>query len=288
MAREKKKNEVSFRPRTITEAVYELSKADMDIIDILLTQIGDISDIDDNLHYEINVTDYMEYFGLKQDNKSAYRKLEQAVKGLYEKGFTIYGDKSLICYHWVQGAEYVKGEGRIDIEVTTKLKQLLVEVKKSGGSRIYYSLKYSLPMKSQYSKRIYYMCKQWEQETGVRYDNIDKLREQLQVPKTYNYGMFKERVLNKAIEEINEFSDIVISYSEVTENTGKGGRPRIIGITWSIEPKDKSKKRVKQMQGQMSLLEYKPKGRKKNSFDTQEQQDYGNMQEFEQMILANK
>lgn len=229
-----RKNISVYRPRTFVEAVYELSKSENDIIDIILSQVGVEEDVDSNLEYQITVKDYVGYFGLDHE-KNVYRKIKNAVSTIHTKTFSIYGDKYKISYSWVQTALYLDNEGLVLVKLGEDFKKMLVDIKRNGGAAIFYSMKYSLPLKSQYSKRIYYMCLEWAKTSNVRMDNLEDLRKKLKVPESYNNGMFKKKVLDVAVSEINEITDLIINYSLIMESC-RGGQC-IKRIDWSIRKK---------------------------------------------------
>ncbi|WP_252235748.1 RepB family plasmid replication initiator protein [Clostridium sp. ZS1] len=63
-------------------------------------------------------------------------------------------------------------------------------------------------------------------------DNLDKLRNKLQCPKSYDkYGLFRTKVLDMAYEEINNCSDILFDYEEI-----KTGR-KVTSIKFTIKKK---------------------------------------------------
>lgn len=66
---------------------------------------------------------------------------------------------------------------------------------------------------------------------GLSWEEIEKTAKSTQIPA---YGNFKRRVLNKAKEEINKYSDIFIDFSEVF--AGKGGKTK--AIIFSIRKND--------------------------------------------------
>lgn len=66
-----------------------------------------------------------------------------------------------------------------------------------------------------YSKRMYLLFKQKQKLARSEY-LVSELQNILDTPKSLNsYGNFKKRVLDKAIEEVNRFTDLVVSYEEI-------------------------------------------------------------------------
>lgn len=105
-------------------------------------------------------------------------------------------------------------------------------------------------MGSMYSKRLYIMFREWL-KTGIRYDKVDMLRDKLQVPKSYIYGMFKQRILDTALKEINETTDIYVSYTE--EKLPVRGGMKVTGLTFEIKKKECATDQIEAEGGQMVL-----------------------------------
>ena len=80
-----------------------------------------------------------------------------------------------------------------------------------------YELLYTLAMRSQYSIRIYELLKSYECQRGKIFD-IDELKKILFAEKYKLFGDFKRKVLNIAMREINELSDISVTYGVIKES----------------------------------------------------------------------
>lgn len=206
----KKGKYIAVRPNALIEARYDLNVSQNDIMDMVLTKIEN----DSNYLYELNINDYKHLY--KTDTSNIYRNLEKATKSMEGTGFYLLtkndkGKEKETFFVWFASIEYVKSEGKITFEIGNKLKGLLLEMKK----RIYYRIEYPLNFVSIYSKRIYYYLKSFE-DTGWRVDNLDILRKKLQCPKSYEkYSFFRIKVLDMAMKEINNYSDINFAYEEI-------------------------------------------------------------------------
>ncbi len=203
----KKGKYIAVRPNTLIEARYDLTSSQNDILDIVLSKVDD----DNNYLYELNINDYKYLY--KTDTSNIYRDFKKAIKQFEGKGFYLIDNqnKKEIFFSWFASILYSDTEGKITLEVGQRFKSLLLEMKK----RIYYKIEYPLNFKSIYSKRIYYYLKSFE-DTGWRIDNLDTLRKKLQCPESYNkYSFFRIKVLDKAVQEINSYSDISFDFEEI-------------------------------------------------------------------------
>lgn len=229
----KKGKYIAVRPNALIEARYDLTSRQNDIMDMVLSKLEN----DNNYLYELNVNDYRKLY--KGDTSNIYRDLKKAVKSMEGKGFylinsTIKGIEKETFFVWFASIDYLETEGKIIVEVGQRLKGLLIEMKK----RIYYKIEYPLNFSSIYSKRIYYYIKSFE-DTGWRIDNLDKLRDKLQCPKSYDkYGLFRTKVLDMAFEEINNYSDISFDYEEI-----KTGR-KVTSIRFNIKQKNNARNEI--------------------------------------------
>lgn len=240
----------AYRPRSITEARLAMSASENDIFDILLTYVNRNDDIDSNLFYELNIADFKKEFGLDYE-KNAYSKIRNAALNLSEKSIEILDcNNNFVRFCLFQTVRWNEQSKKVEVELGNYIKKLLVQEKYKSST--FYHIKYTLPMDSQYSKRLYIMFREWL-KTGVRYDEIDMLRDKLQVPKSYKYNMFKQRVLNTALKEINESTDIFVSYLEKRQ-TVRGGQ-KVIGLTFSIREKKCVTDQIEKDGGRM-ILDY--------------------------------
>lgn len=217
---------MTVRPENIIEARFSLSNKQNSIVDIVLSKLRD----DDNLTYELDVKEY-EYL-IKTDTSNIYRDFKKAVKGFEKAGVNIFDKetKEETWFAWFSKIKYKDKQGKIEVNIDKDFKKILYEVKK----KIFFDLAYTLNMKSNYSQRVYYYMKSFE-DTGWRIDLIDDLTKKLEAPESYkNFANMKKYVLDKAKEEINEITDILFDYEPV-----KSGR-KVTHIKSTIKSKNKN------------------------------------------------
>lgn len=231
----KKKNVPSknaFKPRSLVEARCGLKASENDIFDMLLAYINKDDDIADNLTYTLVIEDFKDKFGLKY-TKNAYKKIRDGVGRLKGKTIDIWSDDGAKFESYVlfQTIKWNDGSGKITIKLGEDIKRMLVNHKQSIT---YYEIRYTLPMNSRYSKRLYVMFKEWSLSPNkTRYDRVDDLREKLQVPLSYGYNKFKKRVLEESIREINQSTDIFVTYKEIKMSV-RGGY-KVDALTFKIK-----------------------------------------------------
>lgn len=181
---------------------------------------------------ELNAARYARAFNISND--AAYLSLAEAEETLFKRQFTIENeDGSVTKSRWIQDANYKKGEGRILLTLT---RILIEQVTKIDGFETYftsYHLKQTAKFKSIYAVRLYELLKQWKSVGRTPIFNIQKFREQLGIGinEYSRVEAFKRRVLDVALQQINEFSDIEAKYTQ--HKKGKS----ISGFSFNFESK---------------------------------------------------
>ncbi|PUB08201.1 replication initiation protein [Paenisporosarcina sp. OV554] len=194
---------------------------------IVLTMVSMIQPTDkDFMDYRISIREFHEMLGLS--GREHYTEIKEIAKELMSKSVEIpKDDGGWILANWISSADYIKGEGVIALSFSPKLLPYLLQLKNAFTS---YRLSNILSLKSTYSIRLYELMKKW-QHLGRWECPVESLREKLgATTKTYSlYGNFKNRVLSFAINEINEKTDLHITFKEI-----KKGR-KVDKIEFSIQ-----------------------------------------------------
>lgn len=164
---------------------------------------------------ELNAIRYATAFNVSPD--AAYLALVEAEDSLFKRQFTITNeDGTLTKSRWIQDANYRKGEGRILVTLT---RVVIEHVTKIDGFEQYftsYHLKKTSDFKSVYAVRLYELLMQWKSVGKTPMYELNKFRSQLGIGVNEYDRMeaFKRRVLDIAIKQINEFSDITVKYEQ--------------------------------------------------------------------------
>jgi len=180
---------------------------------IILTMVSGIQPNDEDFkEYRISLKNFSEMLGLKGSTK--YVEIKEVVKSLLEKTIEIpKKNGGWLLSHWVSSAEYIDGEGIIELTFSPKLKPYMLQLKNQFTT---YQLGNILALRSTYAIRLYELMKKWQYLGKWEYP-VEELRGKLGVGEnTYpRYANFKARVLSKAIEEVNKKTDIQISFKEI-------------------------------------------------------------------------
>jgi plasmid replication initiation protein len=192
---------------SLTEARFEMSALELDLLFYILSQLKK-----EKLFYEINVVEMQSITGKKHN----YQELREATFKLRERTYEIKYEKKLLQIGIFSSCEYNFGLGTIEVEISPKIVPFLFELKEQFTS---FRLMASLNMSSKYAKRIYTMLSQWK-DSGVWRVSIKELKTRLKLidpkgkePEQYKQlAQFKDRVLDPAVSQINEHSELKVSY----------------------------------------------------------------------------
>lgn len=180
---------------------------------IVLTMASMIEPNDDDFKdYRISIKKFSEMLGL--EGKTKYTEVKEISKELMSKTIEIpQEDGGWLLAHWVSSAKYVKGEGVLELSFSPKLKPYMLQLKNHFTS---YRLSNVLSLNSSYSIRLYELMKKW-QHAGKWEKSVEELKLQFGVSEdSYNrYNHFKTRVILRAVEEVNEKTDLHISFNEI-------------------------------------------------------------------------
>lgn len=201
----------------------------------------------------ISALRYAERFDVEKH--TAYEVLKQIEKTLFDRRFTFVNDRqNEVKSRWISQVEYHKGEGGISIIFTPAVVNEITRI--NGFERAFteYLLEQTALLNSVYSVRLYELLIQWKNKTQKF--ELELFREQLGlgVNEYKRMSDFKRRVLKPAISEINDKTDIEVSYADI-----KNGR-NIIGfeITNKQKPqpkKDKDKDDIKAQNGDLFTID---------------------------------
>ena len=220
----------------LIRARYSLSAIAIKVITSVIAMIN--KDDSDFKLYVIKVQDFKELTDTKGKlGGSAYQQLIDACNELMNKKIEFIDsvDVGFMLTRWIASAEYFAGTGEIEIEISQKLRPLLLQLKE--GNYLNYELKNILPLKSGYVIRLYELLKheynkvaRYKGHTTATYEiDIDEFRNDFKIPDSYRYDNIKTQIFNKAVKELKEHTDIDISY-EPSRKRGK----KVLAVEFTI------------------------------------------------------
>lgn len=217
---------VIYKSNYIVEASYKLTLGEQRVIHVLTSMIN--KDDEEFKVYKLTIKEFVEILGSK--NKNIYTEVARYTESLRERDLKIIKEKSILRTKWLSSAEYFHNEGYVELCFDPKLKPYLLMLK---GRFTQLPLSHMMSFKKQYSSRLYELLKQYE-KIGERKITLEELRDYLgiddnQYPK---YGNFKQKVLIEARDEINEGTDLHVSFEEIKVSR------RVAELKFIIEPQE--------------------------------------------------
>ncbi|HHE3641987.1 TPA: replication initiation protein [Pasteurella multocida] len=201
-------NLVVVKANSLIEASYRLS---IDEVRILALTIGTMEPKSNQKIFDFTVADFVREFPeISMDN--AYKQIQTAIKRIYERSVRTEDKNRITEFRWVSSRTYFKNEGRFRIVMTDEVMPYLTQLK---GQFTQYQLKNIAYFNSTHSIRIYELITQYR-NVGEREITIEDLKKWLQVEDKYpRFNSFNQRVIEPAITEINERSDLIVEVEQI-------------------------------------------------------------------------
>jgi len=174
------------------------------------------------------------------EKHTSYEAMKRAVEGLYEAGFAYSkidkqsGKMGRYKSRWVDKIGYIDDLGCVELVFASDVIPLITRLEARYTE---YELKQVAGLQSEYAIRLYELIIQWRSVGKTNPISLAELREKLGLVDEYKrIEAFKRRVLDLAVKQINEHTDITVDYEQ-----HKQGRV-ITGFTFKFRIKDKVKK----------------------------------------------
>lgn len=256
------------KDNVLINAAYTLTLAEQRLI---LLAVADAAGQPDVLK---DMTVYAEQYAnrFKVTRQAAYIALGEASKQLFERRFSYErisskGRPRQVVSRWIQRIEYGESEGLVKLRFADDVIPLLTDLQ---NRFTYYALEQVSCLTSVHAVRLYEMLIAWRSTGKTPVFEVADFRQQLGIePDEYlRMEAFKRRVLDLAIKQINEHTDIKVSY----EQHKKGRRIAAFSFTFTVR-NERDPNTIDMLTGK-SDKESWPKKRKKISRKEAEQMAY--------------
>ena len=219
----------------IQKSRYSLNTQEQKVI---LYLISKIMPEDDSLKlYEFKIKDFCQICGIDETNGNNYIKLKACIKKLADKSVWITiddkGTETLI--RWIERPYINIASGILKIKIDDLMKPYLLQLKNHFTQ---YNFLYTLAMKSKYSIRLFEILKSYSNLHKWTV-SVDDLKTKLSAETYERYSDFKRKVIDIAIREINEYSDITVSLEFIKDSR------KISEICFNIKTKKEITERIK-------------------------------------------
>lgn len=216
----------------IQKSRFHLSTQEQKIILYMISKI--MPSDTDFTEQEFSIMEFCTFCGIENKNGKNYKNIKDSIKNLADKSVWITldnGEETLV--RWISKAWINKKSGLIKIRMDDEMKPYLLQLQERFTQ---YEILYTLAMRSQYSIRLYELLKSYQNLKSHTFD-IDELKRILDAANYKRYPDFKRKVLDIAMREINEFSDINVAYE--VEKVGRRYAKLNFSIIFKKDPQER-------------------------------------------------
>lgn len=200
----------------LNQAFQVLTLAELHIIQLAIVDARESgTGLSTDKPLRLDAIRYAEAFNTTRQN--AYQRMKEAEDTLFNRRFSFYDeDGKLVKSRWLQQVSYLDNEGAIEIVFTLAVVQGISRIDGINEFFTQYTLSQTAHMNSVYSARLYELLIQWRKVGKTPILKLEEFREQLGIGINEYLRMhhFKARVLEPAIKEINEKTDITATYEQ--------------------------------------------------------------------------
>lgn len=258
---------IIVKDNVLIQASYTLDTVEQRLILLAIAEARETGKgITENSLLEVHASSYINTFGVEKH--TAYTVLKNASKSLFDRYVTYHDvnpktgrDRSFHC-RWVDKIGYEQQSGVVFLRFTQDIAPLITRLEEHFTK---YELQQVAHLTSSYAIRLYELIIQWRSASKTPILSLDIFRNQMGVEQGQYKTMsnFKKFVLDFAVQQINEHTDITIKYEQ-----HKIGRT-ITGFSFTFEEKEKPSKVVKEKSKPIQKTA-EPKASVNNTWNTPE------------------
>ncbi|MGE6409729.1 MULTISPECIES: replication initiation protein RepM [unclassified Psychrobacter] len=226
------------KDNSLINASYSLGLVEQRIMLLAIVEARETGQgIDTDTFLEVHAQHYADRFDINVNN--AYSMLSEATQTLFNRQvtYTVHDEKrnkpEKRVVRWVSGISYVEGAGVVKLRFAPEVVPLITRLEKNFTS---YELEQVKNLNT-YATRLYEILASWR-SIGKVTITLEELRNNLGLIDEYSrLEAFKRRVLDLAVSQINEHTNIKAQYEQ-----HKNGRV-ITGFTFKFKMK-KTKEKI--------------------------------------------
>ena len=220
----------------LNQAFQMLTLAELHIVQLAIVDARETgTGLSTNQPLRIDAMRYAEVFNTTRQN--AYQRMKSAEDTLFNRRFSYFDSEGkLVKSRWIQQVRYLDDEGAIELVFTLAVVDGISRIDGATEFFTQYLLGQTANLTSVYSARLYELLIQWKSIGKTPILELTNFREQLGIglDEYSRIEAFKRRVLDIALKEINEHTDITATYEQ-----HKKGRV-ITGFSFKFKQKKKT------------------------------------------------
>ena len=234
------KNGLVVKDNALINASYNLELTEQRLVMLAIINARELGrGITADSKLEIHASDYAKLFNVSPD--ASYKALKDAVNNLFNRQFSYTaeykktGKVGIVRSRWVSRVFYVDDLALLEITFAPDVVPLITRLEEHFTK---YEAKQVAHLTSKYATRLYELLIAWREVGKTPVFELQQLRKNLGVEDDEYQRMhhFKSRVLETAITQINEHTDIKATYEQ-----HKKGRT-ITGFSFKFKQKQQPKK----------------------------------------------
>lgn len=189
---------------------------------------------------EISFYNFMQFMNISDGGKQ-YKKIHSSISKLMGMSFAIEPKPGVYeYYHWIaDGCTVDENKKKIYLQLSPGLKKFLTGTQRNFTR---YEIGFIMQLKRKYSCRLYEYLRSMV-NLGCVNLNVDTFSRVITDGVYKKPFDIKSRVIDPAIEEINETTDITVSCEEVRKKTVKG-KYKTVGYKFHIQEKTLEEKQI--------------------------------------------
>ena len=235
------KNGLVVKDNALMNASYNLEVTEQRLILLAIINARETHQgITSDSKLEIHANDYASQFHVTKE--AAYKALKTAVNNLFERQFSFKEETKkgigIVRSRWVSRIKYIDDSAILEITFAPDVVPLITRLEKHFTS---YQIQQVTQLTGKYAIRLYELLIAWREVGKVPQIELSEFRVKLGVEDDEYKAMnhFKSRVLEPSIKQINQHTDITVSYEQ-----HKRGRT-ITGFSFKFKQKSQPKIEVK-------------------------------------------
>ena len=235
------KNGLVVKDNALMNASYNLEVTEQRLILLAIINARETHQgITSDSKLEIHANDYASQFHVTKE--AAYKALKTAVNNLFERQFSFKEETKkgigVVRSRWVSRIKYIDDSAILEITFAPDVVPLITRLEKHFTS---YQIQQVTQLTGKYAIRLYELLIAWREVGKVPQIELSEFRAKLGIEDDEYKAMnhFKSRVLEPSIKQINQHTDITVSYEQ-----HKRGRT-ITGFSFKFKHKQQPKVEIK-------------------------------------------
>jgi len=191
----------------IQKSRHQLSLQEQKIVLYIISKVkpGDTSFTEQTF----SIAEFCRFCGIDETSGKNYSDIKDTLGKLLSRFVWVkLDDGSETSLRWIDKATISARSGLIRLRLDEDLRPFLLLL---SEHYTLYEMRYTLAMKSQYSIRLYELLKSYLYRKSIVFD-IEELKRLLNAENWVRSNDVKRKVLDIAIREINEYTDVAVQY----------------------------------------------------------------------------